>query len=391
MTLEEYIAHLNSMAFWREFTFAQNKFSPRPDRELELADSIIWFGDRAYILQLKQRSEPTDSPEAERNWFKKKVIKKATSQIRDSLRYLDENSRIRITNLQGHSFDIEGADLVTITKIVVFLPAPELPEDCWQTRYHISQSSGDFIHILAAHDYLGVLEKLRVPEDIARYFAYREEVTPRLRASGAAVEEADIMGAFLSEEDIPTERSHEILLRLVQDFDAFDLSGLLADVHKHIERSERPYDYYAILREFARVPRSVWREVKLRFMKSLEITREQRFAQPFMLSVPDSDCTFMVAPLDPQLPATGPEGEKVRVTGLTNLTNGAKYLAKTLKGVGILISRDGKCVQIDWCLIENAWQPHPELEEWLSKANPFRNLTGKSVDGFLFVQASPTK
>jgi hypothetical protein len=28
MILEEYIARLNSLAFWKEFTFAQNRFTP---------------------------------------------------------------------------------------------------------------------------------------------------------------------------------------------------------------------------------------------------------------------------------------------------------------------------------------------------------------------------
>ena len=384
MTLEEYIAHLNSLAFWREFTFAQNTFSPRPGNELELADNLVWFGNRAYILQLKQRDKPTGDPESERNWFNRKVLKKATSQVRDSLQYLDENAQIGIINQQGHRFEIERTSLVTVTKIVIYLPARELPDDCWQTRYHVSKSSGDFIHILASNDYLGILEKLRVPEDISRYFAYREKVTPQLRADGIMVEESDIMGAFLNEEDVPTPRSHQILYRLVQDLNDFDLSGILGDLHKHIKRADNPYDYYKILREFARVPRSVWREVKLRVVKSLEITKEKRFEQPFRLSVPDSDCTFMIAPLDPELPATGAEGERVRVTLLSNLTSGAKYLAKTSKCIGILISRDGEFVQIDWCLIEAPWQATPELEEWLSDANPFRAVTMKSVDGFLF-------
>ena len=81
--LEQYIAHLNSLAFWREFTFAQNKFAPRPGIELELADNLVWFGDRAYVLQLKEREGSTGDPDAERVWFQKKILKKATSQIRD--------------------------------------------------------------------------------------------------------------------------------------------------------------------------------------------------------------------------------------------------------------------------------------------------------------------
>lgn len=124
MTLEEYIAHLNGLAFWREFTFAQNKFSPQPGRELELADNLVWFGVRAYILQLKQREDPTDDPAVERTWFQKKVLGKATSQIRDSLRFLQENPEIRITNQRGHRFEIRRDALAEITKIIVFLPGP---------------------------------------------------------------------------------------------------------------------------------------------------------------------------------------------------------------------------------------------------------------------------
>lgn len=383
MTLEEYIAHLNGLAFWHEFTFAQNKFSPQPGKELELADNLVWFGSRAYVLQLKQREDPTDDPDAERVWFQKKVLKKATSQIRDSLRFLDENREIHITNQRGHRFDIRRDALTQITKIVVYLPGPALPEDCWQTRYHISQTAG-FIHILSANDYLGILEKLRVPEDIARYFAYREAVVPALKTAGIELSEADIMGAFLNEEAAPTPRSHENLFHLVQDFDDFDLSSLLGNLHEHINRADHPYDYYRILQEFAQVPRSVWREVKLRFMKSLDAARDGQFTLPFRLTFPETDCTFMIAPLDPNLPATGPEGERVRITGLQNFTGAAKYLAKSAKGIGILISRDGEYFQIDWCLIDQPWQPDPEMEARLSKNTPFRPVSEKSVDGFLF-------
>lgn len=383
MTLEEYIAHLNSLAFWREFTFAHNKFTPQPGRELELADSLVWFGARAYILQLKQRDDPTDDPVVERTWFQRKVLGKATSQVRDSLRFLQENPEIQITNQRGHHFEIRRNALTEITKIVVFLAGSALPEDCWKTRYHVSKTAG-FIHILATNDYLGILEKLRVPEDIARYFAYREEVAPALKATDAELSEADIMGAFLNEENIPTPQSHMILRSLVQDLDAFDLSGLLGDIHDHINCADRPYDYYRILQEFAQVPRSVWREVKLRFMKSLDASRDAQFTLPFRVTFPATDCTFMIAPLDPSLPATGVEGEKLRVTGLQGFTSAAMYLTKSAKGIGILISRDGEYFQIDWCLIDMPWRYDPEMEERLAKANPFRPANERSVDSFLF-------
>jgi hypothetical protein len=133
MTFEKYIARLNGLAFWAEFTFAQNKFMPRPGQEVELTDNLIWLGKYAFVLQLKQRGDETEDPEVERSWFQNKVLNKATRQVRDTMRFLGEHKQIRITNERGHAFEIRSAELTQITKVVVFLGARALPRDCWQT------------------------------------------------------------------------------------------------------------------------------------------------------------------------------------------------------------------------------------------------------------------
>jgi hypothetical protein len=382
MNLEEYIARLNGLAFWKEFTFAQNDFTPQPGAEFELADNLVWLGAYAIVMQLKERGEETEDPETERSWFQKKVLGQGTSQIRDTLRFLKEHAQIRITNERGHSFDIRGAELVDITKVVVFLGGRVLPEDCRQTRYHVSRTAG-FIHLLAAHDYLGILEKLRVPEDIRRYFAYREEVAPKV-ADANGIDESDIMGAFLGEQALPNSKSREILRGFIQDLDAFNLSRLLGNLHDNIQRSEQPFDYYRIMLEFARVPRSVWREVKLRFVESLKAVQEDKFAIPFRLTFPASGCAFMIAPLDPQIPAVGPEGDKARITGLRNLIHAAMYDTKVSKGVGILISKDKDHIQIDWIMADIPWKPDPEMDARLVESYPFRHAKERKINSFLF-------
>lgn len=225
----------------------------------------------------------------ERAWFRKKVLDRATQQVRDTMRFLDEHKSIKITNERGHDFELKTTQLLNVTKVVIFLAGRALPEECWRTRYHNSRSVG-FIHIIAAHDYLGILETLRVPEDIKRYFSYREEVVPRLDESEIGVEESDIMGAFLAEEKRPSLGSRNVLQKLVQESDDFDLSRLIGNLHDHIDRAHNPYEYYRIMLEFARGPRSVWREIKLRFVKALEAARTGEFALPFRLAVPASDC-----------------------------------------------------------------------------------------------------
>ncbi len=387
MALEQHIAGANSLAFWKEFTFAKNRFAPQPGGEVELADNFVWLQDHAYVLQLKEREEETTDPEAERKWFVRKVIGKATKQVRDTLQFLNEHQHIRITNERGHAFDIDCAALAQITKVVIFLGGRALPEDCWQTQHYISKTAG-FIHVLALHDYLGILEKLRVPGDIRRYFAYREEVVPKLRAANLLVDESDIVGAFLHDEPLPAAGSRENLRRFIQDFEAFDISHVIGDLHDHIQHDARPHDYYQIMLEFARVPRSVWREIKTRLVMSLEAVRKQEFILPFRFAFPATDCAFMIAPLDPRAPATGSQGERMRINGLRNLTDAAMYDTKVSKGVGIMISKDGEHIQIDWGLFNVPWKPNPDMEARLAASYPFREARPKMMNSFLFISAN---
>ena len=173
MTLEEFTAQLNAATFWREFTFSETRFFPRPKQQVELADGIVKIGSLALVFQLKERTDETSDPGAECQWFRRKVLRKATDQIKASLRYLAENEEIRLTNGQGHEIGMKGADLDDIKKIVVFLPGRTLPEVCRRTKFHVSSTVG-FIHIVAAPDYLGIVDTLRVPDDVRLYFEYRE-------------------------------------------------------------------------------------------------------------------------------------------------------------------------------------------------------------------------
>jgi hypothetical protein len=348
----------------------------------------VWLGEYVFVLQLKHREDETEDPDVERSWFQRKVLRNATKQVRDTLRFLGEHAQIRITNERGHAFDIRGAEITEITKIVVFLGARALPHDCWQTRYYVSRTAG-FMHVLAAHDYLGILEKLRVPEDIRRYFAYREQVIRKLCSAGFGIDESDIMGAYLSRADVPTPTSRQVLHRFVQDLEAFDLSPLIGDLLDHIERCEKFYDYYHIMLEFARLPRSIWREIKARFKKSLSAVQEREFTRPFRVAFPGTGCVFMIAPLPPQLPATGPAGEKIRVKALQNLTYAAMYDLRVPKAVGILISKDGEYVRIDWALRTEPWRPNPEMDAMLAENNPFRETKEKMINGFLFLTEAP--
>jgi hypothetical protein len=223
---------------------------------VELADAIIRIGTLAYVLQLKERSEETGDPELERRWFRRKVIDKATSKSENRLRYLSEQDATRLTNEQGHIFDLRGAELNDIKKIIVFQGSKALPSDCWTTQYHVSESIG-FIHILAVSDHVAILDYFRVPDDIRRYFEYRESVLPPLREARITVEEPYIMVAYLSDAELPVPRTRDRLRDFIQDLEDFDLSYILNHLLAQIQNQSQNHGYYQILLEFARVPRSL--------------------------------------------------------------------------------------------------------------------------------------
>lgn len=146
--LEQFTTRVNSVTFWKEFTFSETKFFPRPKQQVELADGIVKLGPLALVFQLKEREEETQDQEAERTWFRRKVLGKAVDQIKASLRYLKENEDIKLTNEQGREISVRGTDFQNLKKIVLFLPGRALPEECWETMFYVSASAG-FIHIIA--------------------------------------------------------------------------------------------------------------------------------------------------------------------------------------------------------------------------------------------------
>jgi hypothetical protein len=383
MSLEDFTAQLNSATFWKEFSYSETWFYPRPKDKVELADGIVLIGSLAYVYQLKERTDATDDPEIERRWFNNKVLGKATKQIRDSLQYLAETEIIRLKNAQGHVVDVKGPELAEIHKVVIFAATEALPADCRETHYYVSNTAG-FIHVLAANDYLGILNTLRVPNDIGLYFNYRQSVLPRLSDQGTKVEEPDIVAAFLTDSDLPQPGQQSRLRDFVQDLENFDLTHILSNLAAHIQNPDNNNDYYRILLEFARSSRSVWREFKLRLVKSLDAVNAGKEAiKPYRFTWPQNDCSFMVAAIDPAWPTTGAEGERMRMGALSVFTEAAKYDAKATRGIGLLISKDGQQVMLDWCLVDRAWEKNAKIESLVADGL-FRPATERTVDSFLF-------
>jgi hypothetical protein len=381
MTLETFIENLNGLAFFGEFTFSETKFKPAGGTELELADNIVWMADDLTVLQLKERNEAdVKDLESETRWFTKVVLGKATKQIRDTLRYLEENAAIKITNGRGHSFELRKVDIKSTTKIVVYSPGSIVPAVARNTTHYVS-STGGFIHVLHAGDYLEVCRTLRVPADIRDYFAYRQRALEE--HSDLKVGEPLLMGQYLSgdEQTPPSKESYRFLEALKQNAEEFDISAILANIHRNIEITKEPNDYYRILQQFTRLPRSGWKEAKTRFIYALEAVQKGIFRVPVRFSL--CDCGYVFIPMDPELMKRD-DAAHLREAGLVNLTIAHKYEQHLPRCVGVHFAKDGADILIHWCLIEHPWEYDDVLENKLKESSPFLEVKQRVLPRYEF-------
>ncbi|QBR70743.1 hypothetical protein CU048_05000 [Beijerinckiaceae bacterium] len=378
---------LHSLLFIEEFVFSRNKFSPPSSSELELADAVVLLGDVLLIYQIKERSpNHASDAEAERNWFETKVIRKATKQVCDTLHYLKSYSEIRVPNERGRVFNLAGSAFAEILKIVVYLPSPNLPDACRRIRHRISSSAG-FIHIVDAQDYLEIARTLRVPEEVVRYFKYREIVLTRFSDNCASLPESAIAGHFVGGNPAvsPTVESAKCLHRLVQDEEKWDLTPFLRGLHDHLSVPGFSGDYYDILIEFAKLPRSMWRVIKERICLCIEKVQKDDFARPYRITASNTGCGFVFIPVQSEF-VRKPDWQTIRLRAIQQLTQAHKYDQRLAKCIGILVAKDGEHFDICWSLVAHEWMDDPEFQRVLDKNFPFRPVKEAEVYGYLFTE-----
>lgn len=370
--LQAALDELNKNIFFREFSFSKNDFSPTPGATKEFADHVIWIDDLLIVYQAKGRDpSAAGSAEKERRWFQNKVLKKATSQVKDTLQYLRDYPEIHIQNQRGHVFNVNGAADRPIIKLITYLPGDSLPADCLAQKYKTSKSAG-FIHILPWHDYLGICRTLVTPRELVEYFEFREALILRWHSERELPSEPALLGQFLFSNELlpPDEQYMDHLARFKNNLSDFDISYLLASIGDHLEQapdSEHALDYYKILIEFAKLNRNYLKEVKKRIVASLEEVEKNRFAFPYRMIVPGTECGFLFIPYESDL-------IQQRIIGLRNLTLAAKYDQRLPKQIGVSFAKDGHYILNDWCYIEGSWEQDDTLEKKLEESYPFRKL-----------------
>lgn len=386
-SVESFIAtELHSLLFFEEFTFARNRFSPPQGSELELADAVVMLGDTLLIYQIKERSAAdAGDQEAERRWFDSAIRRSGLKQIRNTLGYLSGYDEINVPNERGRTFNLAARRYADILKLVIYHPSTNLPDDCRSIRCHISKTAG-FIHIVTAQDYLEIARTLRVPRDVVEYFKYRERVLRRFVDRHAQLHDASIAGHFIggNHETLPTINSLKFLHQLIQDAREWDISGLLRGIHDHkVAPGYSDDDYYAILIEFAKLPRSMWYKVKERVLLCIEKVKKGETIRPYRMAYPATGTGFVFIAVPPEV-SRDLRWPTTKLLGLRNFTAAHKYDQKLGQCIGVQVSFDGEYFEVLWCLISHAWENDPEMQRVLESDFPFRAVRETVLQGYKF-------
>ncbi len=369
--------------FLREFCFSSTEFVPPNKSEVELADFVIQLDDLLMVFQVKARESTTADPERERSWFRDKVLKTATRQVRETVMYLLQCPP-EIANDRGQRIALHSpVDSETILKIVVFSGSVNLPSDCVRHRFHVSRTAG-FIHLIAASDWEQIMHTLVTPREIADFLRLRERVSLVYPVHVRQVSEKALVGQFIAEgHGAPPAAAFESVVDRVwddrQSFDALRLLNLFggrivsdapagtitpADLHG------ASVDYYPIIRELAKLPRTDLAEFKQRF--ELAWRRAGGFFNPpFMRMVSSTGVGFVFSPV--------PEGlEHQAQNGLANFVAAHMYDRRLTRCIGVAFVNEGASRFVWWMMREQPWSYDPEMEAFL-KENPLSTVRDSVV------------
>lgn len=369
MSFEQELASLNQAYFFREFTFSNTTFCGQ-DGELELADSVLWIGSDMIIYQLKERKiQDNTSSGEEVDWFNRKVVRKGTRQIRDTLSYIKTYNEISIKNHRGHDFIIAVNKISRIQKLIVFMPSVELPDCFRKIKFHQSKKVGT-IHLISAEDYKGIIQTLLTPAEFIDYLLHRESLV-RLWGLGLnSLPEQALVGHYIESSTFerPTIRHASHLRNIEHEIEEWDISSIIRHFKDKIIDTENENDYYKIIEILASVKQNELKEFKKRFILSMEKARENKFDIPYRIAFPRIDSGFVFIPLEQEMIT-------YRRCAIKNLTHAHKYDCKLSRCVGITFAADGEAhYTIDWCFIAYPWEYDQEMEALLSENNPSREV-----------------
>ncbi len=372
---EETLNLINQNVFFKEFTFSKNDFTVQNDK-LEFSDHLVWLDDIYFIFEVKDRQ--SNESDDDTKWFKKKILDRAASQIKRTLKYLQNYPEITIKNNRGHDFNVAKASIGEIKKVIVYTPGHNFPEEMRQMKFYNSSSAG-LIHLFHSEDYYWICRYLITPAEVQEYLNFREDFYEAQLNILNNFPEQYVLAHFLEtlEVDHIEPQYMENLKIIDKDLPDFDLTGIIENFTKELTLTNGVTEYYAIISEIAKLKRTELIEFKKRFIKATETCKGDSYVTPYRIYLPRTDCGFVFIPL----PKNKASHWK---TAITNYTLAHKYDQKASKCIGIVILDhviDGETYfNCYWMFVEVPWEYDREMKELLAEDFPFRKVSTKKID-----------
>jgi hypothetical protein len=237
-----------------------------------------------------------------------------------------------------------------------------------------------FVHFIHVDDWINVCHTLHTPLEISDYLRYRAEVGLQLRTSHSVPEKA-LVGKYLSNTGVTGLRHEDEMFvdTFVNDPNEFSLANLLQCYFDRLVSGNRGAEYHAILTQLAKLKRNTMKELRKRILWGMEKCKEEIFALPSRFYSSTVNCSYIVVPI------TRKDRDKWQQR-LQNYTQLSMYDFRSPCGIGISIAPDDETsfYLVNWCYLENVWEPDPELDKLIADVQPFRQCRVASLDMYKF-------
>jgi len=379
---EEYLNFVNDNIFLKEFTYSDNEIIIDVG-EIELADNIVWVDNFLFLIQIKYRN-PSEAKDVqdEIKWFKNKIERIAKGQIKKSIQNISKYPDYTIKSNSGNEVAISNMPIENARELIVYLSNDNLPDKQKAIKFYKSQDVG-LIHLFHLSDYKWLCEYLITITEFDRYLEFREGMQHLFGDAINDISEQVIFGKFVSGHVIS--KIDVSYLKYYENFDEnindFNFLPFLSIFKEKIIGQKRESDYLFIIKNIVKLTRHELKEFKLRFNKSLEISKQEIYFKPFRFSVPRIECTFLFVPIDLK-------NKKFRENCISVLDNFAAYNMYDQgfpKGISVAIYRNPKSIEyieVIWNYKEKEWQRDKEMEKHLEKYYPFNELNIGLTGGY---------
>lgn len=371
--LQHFVNLINSYTFFKEFSFSKNSVIPSAGTEIEFSDYVLFCDGYLIIFQLKERSTRSDSDQIEHNWIRNKILKKAKTQLKNSVGFLVNEKSITVTNERGDSFSIEYSKLKKIYKLIVYLYPGKLPTSFIPIKYYVSADIG-FVHIFDFVSYKNICDVLFTPIEILKYFDFREQHLS-LIFSAKNESEKYLLGRYLlspkpvdTDLDTKSDDFSEYVDKLEVKIGEYDMRYVFQSIRdKQFYTSGDALDYYKFMTELALLDQLEIAELKKRFKFALEKIEKDAFNINRMISS-NTKCGFVFISLQ-----KGDKQDRIKLSKA--ITHLAKYDMKLEKTLGITFIKESKdMITIYWTYVSYPWEFNKETEITIKETDLFSPL-----------------